>query len=68
MAAAVRLEESAVDINVVKEFTQEHLDTSLREFPNKELGKAKLYNPDILKARIGDVKYLDRQLISIDDL
>ena len=68
MAAAVRLEESAVDINVVKEFTQEHLDTSLRECPNKELGKAKLYNPDILKARIGDVKYLDRQLIPIADL
>ena len=68
MAAAVRLEESAVDINVVKEFTEEHLKISLRECPNKELGKAKLYNNDVLKERIGDVQYIDRDLIAIDDL
>jgi len=68
MAAAVRLEESAVDINIVKEFTQEHLDISLRECPNKEKGKSKLYNNDVLRERIGDVKYIDRKLINISDL
>jgi len=67
MAAAVRTEEFAVDIKVVKEFTQQHLDISLRECPNKNMGKAKLYNPNVLK-RIGDVKYLDRALIAISDL
>tara|TARA_Y100000310_G_scaffold171171_1_gene171353 strand:+ start:237 stop:1430 length:1194 start_codon:yes stop_codon:yes gene_type:complete len=68
MAAAVRLEEFAVDISVVKEFTEEHKKISLRECPNKELGKAKLYNNDVLKERIGDVKYIDRDLIAIGDL
>ena len=65
MAAAVRKDEFVVDINDVKRFTPTHLKTSLDECPNT---KKKLYDEDVLKDRIGNVKYLDRGLTDIGDL
>ena len=63
--AALRIDDFIVDINKVKRFTITHLQTSLEECPDT---KKKLYDVDILQARMGNVEYLDRVLINISDI